>query len=167
MPDSSVLLLALVVFALMCGLHARIDVYGAFVRGAREGLGTLLDMLPYLCAMLMATALLRETGVLALLEQWAAPLLAAMGLPQEIASVAILRPLSGSAATAAVRDVLQSVGADSRAGRIACVLCGASETVFFTCALYLGAAGARRAGCALLIALSAYLAGLLAAGWAV
>lgn len=165
MFDSSMILPALVVMTVLCGLRARIDVYGAFVRGAKEGLLTLLDMLPYLCAVLTATALLKETGVLRLLEGWFAPLLHMLNLPEEIASVALLRPLSGSAALAAVSDVLETAGADSRAGRIACVISGASETVFFTGALYLGAAGVRRAGYAVPVALAAYLAGLAAAGW--
>lgn len=165
MLDSSMILPALVVMTVLCGLRARIDVYGAFVRGAKEGLLTLLEMLPYLCAVLTATALLRETGVLLLLEGWLAPLLELLRLPQEIASVALLRPLSGSAALAAVRDVLLAAGADSRAGRIACVISGASETVFFTGALYLGAAGLKKSSYAVPVALVAYLAGLLAAGW--
>lgn len=156
---------ALVVGTVLCGLRARIDIYAAFVRGAKEGLGTLIEMLPYLCAMLTATALLRETGVLLRLEGWAAPLLGAFGLPQEVASVALLRPLSGSAALASVQNVLQTAGPDSRAGRIACVISGASETVFFTGALYLGAAGAKRSGYAVPVAMIAYAAGMLTAGW--
>lgn len=165
MLDSSMILPALVTLTVLCGLYARIDVYGAFVRGAKEGLGTLLDMLPYLCAMLTATALLRETGMLGRLEMWLAPVLCALGLPGEIAPVALLRPLSGSAALASVQDVLETMGADSRAGRIACVISGASETVFFTGALYLGAAGMKRSGYAMPAAMIAYTAGVLAAGW--
>ncbi|MBR3795500.1 MAG: spore maturation protein [Clostridia bacterium] len=165
MFDSSMILPAFVVLTVLCGMHARIDVYGAFVRGAKEGLATLLQMLPYLCAMLTATALLRETGVLLRMETWLAPVLSALGLPGEIAPVALLRPLSGSAALAAVRDVLKTMGADSRAGRIACVISGASETVFFTGALYLGAAGLKRSGYAIPVAMIAYAVGMLAAGW--
>ena len=75
MPDSSVILPSLVVLTVLWGLHARIDVYGAFVRGAMEGLKTLIDMTPYLCAILTATALLRETGVLSVLEGVIAPML--------------------------------------------------------------------------------------------
>ena len=68
MPDSSYVLPALVVGVLLCALRARVNVYDAFVSGAREGLKALLVVTPYLCAMLMATALWRETGVLAALE---------------------------------------------------------------------------------------------------
>ena len=165
MIDSSCLLPALVVFSLLFGLHARIDVYRAFVCGAKEGLLTLLEMAPYLCAILTATSLLRGTGVLDAMEDALSPLLGALGVPAEAAGVVLLRPLSGSAALAAVRDVIGSCGADSRAARFACVISGASETIFFTGSLYLVAAGARSAGYALPAALAAYAAGVAAAGF--
>lgn len=164
MADSSFLLPALVVLVLLSGLRARIDVYDAFVRGAKDGLCTLMMMAPYLCAILTASALLRETGVMAALEEALAPALFLIGVPKEAASVVLIRPLSGSASLAAVQDVMRAAGADSRAARIACVISGASETIFFTGSLYLGAAGAKRAGAAVPSALAAYLAGVIAAG---
>ena len=164
MGDSSYILPALVVFVLLSGMRARIDVYDAFVRGAKDGLCTLLHMAPYLCAILTAAALLRETGVLAAVESAAAPLLSLIGIPKEAAPVVLIRPLSGSASLAAVAEVMRTAGADSRAARIACVISGASETILFTASLYLGAAGVRRAGYAAGAALAAYIAGLMAAG---
>lgn len=164
MADSSFILPALVVFVLLSGLRARIDVYEAFVRGAKEGLCTLLSMAPYLCAILTAAALLRGTGVLAALEDAFGPLLAALGIPKEAASVVLIRPLSGSAALGAVQEVMRAAGADSRAARIACVISGASETILFTGSLYMGAAGARGARYAAAAALAAYIAGVAAAG---
>ena len=163
MSDSSYLLPALVVGVLLCALRARVNVYDAFVSGAREGLKALLGIAPYLCAMLMATALWRETGVLAALERALLPALGALGLPAQTAPVLLVRPLSGSAALAQVQSVLDACGVDSRAGRIACIVCGASETIFFTASLYMGAAGVRRTRYAIPAALGAYLAGVLAA----
>ena len=104
MPDSSYLLPGLVVFALLCGMRARIDVYDAFVCGAKEGLVTLLEMAPYLCAILTAAALLRQTGVMGALEGWMAPLFACAKIPEGTSGVVLLRPLSGSAALGAVQD---------------------------------------------------------------
>ncbi len=154
---------ALLLAAVLCGLRARIDVYEAFVRGAKEGLQTVWQIAPYLVAVLTASALLRETGLMALAAAAAGPLLERFGLPGETAGVVLMRPLSGAAALAAVREVMQAAGAGSRAGKLACVICGASETVFFTGSLYLGAAGVRRARYAIPVALAAYLAGVLAA----
>ena len=101
---------------------------------------------------------------MAALEDAAAPVLSLIGIPKEAASVVLIRPLSGSASLAAVSEVMRTAGADSRAARIACVISGASETILFTASLYLGAAGAKRAGHAAGAALAAYLAGVIAAG---
>ena len=162
---SALFLPALCAAVLTAGLFARIDVYGAFVRGAKAGMETLLQMAPCLCAVLSLTALWRETGLLGALTEALEPLLAALNLPVETASVVLLRPLSGSAALAAVSDVIRQCGADSRAARLCCVVSGASETVFFTASLYLGAANVKRARYAVPAALLAYAAGVLAAAW--
>ena len=160
---SALFLLALCIAVILAGLLARTNVYDAFVRGAEEGLATLIQIAPCLCAILSATALWRETGLLTALTDGLKPVFAALRLPGEAASVVLLRPLSGSAALAAVNDVIRQCGVDSRAARLACVISGASETVFFTASLYLGAADVKRARHAVPAALLAYAAGVLAA----
>ena len=161
---ASFLLPAMLTVCVLGGLHARVDVYQAFVRGAKEGLTTLVELLPVLASILMATALLRETGVLAALADAMAPAMRALGLPGECAGVVLLRPFSGSAALGAVKDAMDTLGADSRAARLCCVICGASETVLFTGSLYFGAAGIKKGRYAIPAALAAYLCGVLAAG---
>ena len=160
---SALFLPALCIAVILAGLLARTNVYDAFVRGARAGLETLLQMAPCLCAVLTLTALLREGGLLGALTEALRPALEALRLPGEAAAVVLLRPLSGSAALAAVNDVIRQCGVDSRAARLACVISGASETVFFTASLYLGAADVKRARHAVPAALLAYAAGVLAA----
>ena len=160
---SALFLPTLCVAVVLTGLLARVNVYNAFVRGAKEGLATLAQMAPCLCAILSATALWRETGLLNALTDVLKPALEMLHLPGEAASVVLLRPLSGSAALAAVSDVMRQCGADSRAARLCCVISGASETVFFTASLYLGAANVKRARYAVPAALLAYAAGVLAA----
>ena len=161
----SALLPGLLFAAVLCALRARADVYAAFVEGAREGLTTLVGMAPYLAAILAATSLLRESGALDALLGLIAPALSHLGVPAQAAPALLLRPLSGSAALAQAREVMRSCGADSRAARIVCVVCGASETVFFTGALYFGAAGVRRTRYAVPAAMIGYLAGVAAAVW--
>lgn len=161
---TALLLPALMVLVVLWGLHRRVNVYEAFVSGAREGLVTLLSIAPYLCAILTATALLRESGAMDALIRLLSPLFSAAGLPAEVAGVVLLRPFSGSAALAAVTDVMREYGADSRAGVLACVISSAGETVFFTSSLYLGAAGVRKSRYALPAALAAYAVGVMAAG---
>ena len=160
---SALFLPTLCAAVVLMGLAARVNVYDAFVRGAKEGLATLVQMAPCLCAVLSLTALWRETGLLGALTEALRPALEALRLPGEAAAVVLLRPLSGSAALAAVSDVIRQCGADSRAARLCCIVSGASETVFFTASLYLGSAGVRRARYAVPAALLAYAAGVLAA----
>lgn len=161
--SEALLLPALMTLSLLLALRARVDVYGAFVRGAKEGLETVVSVAPYLCAILTATALFRETGLMDRLQASCAPLFGRLGIPKETMSVVLLRPLSGSAALGAVAQVMEMTGADSRASRIACMISGASETVFFTGALYLGAAGVKHARYAVPVSLMAYGVGVLTA----
>ena len=159
----SVLLPAMVVGCVLMGMRAKVSVYDAFIRGAKEGLMTLGQMAPCLCAMMTAVALMRETGLMDAMSALMEPALSRIGIPREAAALVLLRPLSGSAALAAIRQVMEQTGADSRAARLCCVICGASETVFFTGSLYLGAAGVKKSRYAVFAALAAYAAGVLAA----
>lgn len=161
--SEALLLPALLTLALLSCLHARADAYAAFVRGAKEGLMTAMEIAPYLCASLTAVSLLRETGLMDRAQALLSPVCTLLGIPGEVMSVVLLRPFSGSAALAAVTEVMRTCGADSRAAVVACVISGASETVFFTGSLYLGAAGVRRARYAIPVSLAAYAAGIAAA----
>lgn len=161
--SQSILMPALLTLALLSCIHARADAYEAFVCGAKEGLLTALEIAPYLCAILTAVTLLRETGLMDRAQALCMPICSLLGMPEEAMSVVLLRPLSGSAALAAVTEVMHTAGADSRAALVSCVISGASETVFFTGSLYLGAAGVRRARYAIPVSLAAYAVGVMAA----
>ena len=115
--NESLLLPALLMLALLSALRAKVNVYDAFVKGAKEGLATAVEIAPYLAAVLTAVALLRETGLMDAAQRACAPLLTALGLPAESVGTILLRPLSGSAALASVADVLKTAGPDSRAAR--------------------------------------------------
>ena len=114
----SVLLPAMVVGCVLMGMRAKVSVYDAFIRGAKEGLMTLGQMAPCLCAVMMAVALLRETGLMDAMSALLEPVFSRIGIPREAAALVLLRPLSGSAALAAVRQVMEQTGADSRAARL-------------------------------------------------
>jgi len=165
--SESLLMPALLTLALLSCLRARVDAYEAFVRGAKEGLQTAMEVAPCLCAILTAVSLLRETGLMDRAQAFCSPVFSKLGMPAEAMSVVLLRPLSGSAALAAVTEVMHAAGADSRAAVIACVISGASETVFFVGSLYLGAAGVRKARYAIPVSLAAYVVGVMAAAFLV
>lgn len=155
-----------IAFVIVYGLIRRVPVYDAFVRGAKKGVRVAADILPFLVAMLPVIALLDASGAMAWMVRICSPLLTALGLPKEVLPMMLMRPLSGSASLAMLERTLQSVGPDSYAGRVASTLMGSSETIFYTVALYLGAAGVKRSRHAIPVALIAWLAGSVVAGWA-
>jgi len=124
-----------------------------------------VSLLPALCAMLLMLALVNASGLTALLTSVISPLTGAMGLPPEIAPMLLLRPLTGSGSLAALEAVFENCGVDSRAGRIASVLMGSSETVFYTMTVYLGAAGVKRLPRVLPVSLAAYFLCAALCGW--
>ena len=126
------------------GAARRVDVYAALTKGAEEGLGVLLRVLPSLVALLTAVYMFRASGATDCLARLLAPLLAALGIPPETAPLLLVRPVSGSAALAVGGELMERFGADSYVGRVAAVMLGSSETTFYTAAVYYGAAGVRR-----------------------
>ena len=116
------------------GIHALIsgtDIFPALCRGAMQGLETLKDMLPTLIVLFPAVYMLRASGALDALSAMLAPLMERIGVPAETVPLALLRPVSGGAATAAAADIIKNSGADSLAGRTAAVMIGSSETTFY------------------------------------
>ena len=103
------------------------------------------QLLPALTGMLLMLSLMNASGLTALLVRLLSPLTAILNLPQEVAPMLILRPMTGSGSLAALQEIFAQYGADSRVGRIASVLMGSSETIFYTMSVYLGAAGVKKA----------------------
>ena len=141
------------------------DVYGAFLRGAEKGARSAVSLLPALCAMLLMLALLNASGLAGMLSRVVSPLTHLMRLPEEVAPMLLLRPLTGSGSLAALESIYQTCGVDSRAGRIASVLMGSSETIFYTMTVYLGAAGVKKLPHVLTVSLAAYLLSAALCGW--
>ena len=159
--------LPLALFFLACvgiGAAKRAPLYDAFAEGAAEGLETAKKILPPLIAMLCAIRAFSESGLTDALSALLAPALQWAGIPREALPLMLLRPLSGSASLAMLKDILHTYGPDSRAGLVASVMMGSSETVFYTCCVYLGAAGVRKSRHTIPCALLAWLAGSIAAG---
>ena len=145
----------------------RVDVYAALVRGAGAGLDTLLRIVPSLVGLLTAVYMLRASGAMDLLGELAAPLLEKLGIPPETAALLFIRPVSGSGALAVGSELMAAHGPDSYIGRVAAVMLGSTETTFYTIAVYFGAAGVKKTRYAIPAALTADLAGFMAAALAV
>lgn len=155
------ILLGLLLTAAAC---KRVPVYDLFVKGAREGLETAVQVLPNLTAMLCAVSLMQSSGLLERFCGFFSPLIGWMGLPAETAPLVFLRPLSGSASLAVLENILECCGADSRAGLIASTMMGSSETIFYTVCVYMSAVEDKRTGYAIPCALAGALAGTWTAG---
>lgn len=149
------------------GTLRRVDVYGALVQGAGQGLETLTRIAPALICLLTAVSMVRASGLLQALASWLAPVLGRLGLPPELLPLMLVRPISGSAALGVGADLINTYGPDSDLGRMAAVMLGSTETTFYTIAVYFSAAGITRTRYALPAALCADAAGFLASAWAV
>ena len=149
------------------GTLRRVDVYGALVQGAGQGLETLTRIAPALICLLTAVSMVRASGLLQALASWLSPVLGRLGLPPELLPLMLVRPISGSAALGVGADLINTYGPDSDRGRMAAVMLGSTETTFYTIAVYFSAAGITRTRYALPAALCADAAGFLASAWAV
>ena len=151
---AAVTLILTVLLILLRGKCAGVEVYGAFLSGAKKGMEAAWQLLPALTGMLLMLSLMNASGLTALLVRLLSPLTAILNLPQEVAPMLILRPMTGSGSLAALQEIFAQYGADSRVGRIASVL---SETIFYTMSVYLGAAGVKKLPGALGVSLLSYL----------
>lgn len=145
----------------------RVDVYGALVQGAGDGLRTLVRIAPGLIALLTAVHMLRASGALELAAELLGPALERLGIPAQTVGLLLLRPVSGSGALGIGAELMETYGPDSYLGRVAAVVLGSTETTFYTIAVYFGAVGVTDTRYALPAALCADLAAFLGAVWAV
>ena len=155
---ASLLIPLLLTAAALWALGRRVDVYDALTAGASEGLTVLLRIVPSLIALLTAVYMFRASGALDLEK---------LGIPPETAALLLIRPVSGSGALAVGSELMAAHGPDSYIGRCAAVMLGCTETTFYTIAVYFGAAGIRRTRYTIPAALTADLAGFMAAAWSV
>ena len=155
------LMVALLGFGALRGVR----VYESFVDGARDGFNVALRIIPYLVAILVAVGMLRASGALALLITPLGAITQNFGLPAEALPMALLRPLSGSGAYGIVASIIQdpATGPDTYVGYLVSTFQGSTETTFYVLAVYFGAVQIRRIRHALAAALTADLAGIVAA----
>ncbi|WP_059106037.1 spore maturation protein [Shouchella shacheensis] len=141
----------------------RVPTYETFVEGAKEGFGMAVSIIPYLVGMLVAIYVFRTSGAMDALISGIAPALALVGMPAEVAPLAILRPISGTGALALMSDLIATHGPDSYIGRLASTLQGSTDTTFYILTVYFGAVGIKKMGDALKVGLLADLVGVIAA----
>lgn len=140
----------------------KINVFDAFIVGAKQGFDISISIIPYLIAMMVAIGMLRASGFFTLLNVLLAPLLALIGMPPEVLPLALIRPFSGSASTGVMAELIHQYGGDSLIAKIAATMMGSTETTFYVIAVYFGSVGIRRTRHAIPAGLLADLAGIIA-----
>ncbi|MEC4750347.1 nucleoside recognition domain-containing protein [Methylomicrobium sp. Wu6] len=169
---SNVTLFSLVIVFIAGALHRKINAYEAFVEGAKEGFQTAITIIPYLVAMLAAIGVFRASGALELLNEWIRYLAALFELDSRFIDAlptALIKPFSGSGARAMMIDTMKTLGADSFAGRLSCIIQGSTETTFYVLAVYFGAVGIKNirhaAGCGIMADFVGVIASILICYW--
>jgi spore maturation protein SpmA len=161
----------LLIFSLIVGFIAlaarrRVAFYETFVEGAKEGFAVAVAIIPYLVAMLVAVGVLRASGALDQVlgaVRWAVGSVGIDARWVDALPVALVRPLSGSGSRGLVIETMKTLGPDSFAGRLACVIQGSTETTFYVLAVYFGSVGIKNTRHAIACGLTAELAGFLGA----
>lgn len=163
---ANILLFTIIVCFLLAGMRRRVNVYDAFVEGAKEGFGTAVRIIPYLVAMLVGIGVFRASGAMDWLIEgvkWAAGLFGGDTQWAGALPTALMKPLSGSGARGMMVDAMQTYGADSFVGRLSCIFQGSTDTTFYILAVYFGSVGVTRTRHAVACGLLADLAGVVAA----
>ena len=160
------ILLTVIVSFLLSGVIKRINVYDAFIEGAKDGFKTAVMIIPYLVAILVAIGCFRASGAMSVLVDWITQAVAAMGFDTEwVGSLptALMKPLSGSGSRGMMVDAMNTFGADSFVGRVASCLQGSTDTTFYILAVYFGSVGVKKTRYAVLFVFFADVLGSIAA----
>lgn len=134
----------IILFILSYGALKGVKVYECFVDGAKEGLKICYKIFPYLLAMIVAVSVFRESTALNYLIKVINPLVKVFGIPPEVVPLALVKPLSGSGALGIYIDLVKRYGTDTYIGRVASIMMGSTETIFYTITVYFGAVGIKK-----------------------
>ncbi|HEB83008.1 MAG TPA: hypothetical protein ENJ11_09105 [Gammaproteobacteria bacterium] len=163
------ILFGIIMLFLVYGWRKKVDVYDAFIEGAKQGFDIAIHLIPYLLAMLVAIGLLRSSGVLDLLLQGIDSLVSSLGMNTDFIGAlptAFMKPLSGSGARAMMLETMNTYGVDSFPATVAAIMQGSTETTFYVLAVYFGSVGIKKVRHAVGCALLADLAGIVTAIYA-
>ena len=163
---ANVILFSIIMTFILSGLRHKVNVYEAFVEGAKGGFETAIRIIPYLVAILVAIGVFRASGAMDFLIGGIGRAVEACGgNPDYVAALptAIMKPLSGSGARGMMVDAMQTYGADSFVGRLSCIFQGATDTTFYILAVYFGSVGVRKTRHAVTAGLLTDLCGVIAA----
>jgi len=163
---SNLILLSIIIVFIVGAMRKGVNVYEAFIEGAKGGITTSLTIIPYLVGMLVAISVIRNSGVLGFVVAGLDWVFVHLGMHTEFTPAlptALMKPLSGSGSKAMMIDAMRTYGVDSFVGRLACIFQGSADTTFYIVALYFGSVGIRKTRYAIACGLLADFAGIVAA----
>lgn len=163
---ANIILLGIITVFILAGVRKKINVYDAFIEGAKGGFSTAVSIIPYLIAILVGIGVFRASGAMDWLLSGIGYIVEACGGNADITQAlptALMKPLSGSGARGLMLECMQTYGADSFAGRLSCIFQGSTDTTFYILAVYFGSVGIRNTRYALPCGLAADLASVIAA----
>ena len=163
---ANILLMTIIVVFILAGMRHRINVYDAFIEGAKDGFTTAVRIIPYLVAILVGIGVFRASGAMDMLIDGIKWIVATLGGNTDFVGAlptALMKPLSGSGARGMMVDAMTTYGADSFVGRLSCIFQGSPDTTFYILAVYFGSVGVRYTRHAVACGLLADLAGVVAA----
>lgn len=163
---ANTLLFTIICGFIVCGMRKKINVYEAFIEGAKEGFKTAITIIPYLVAILVGIGVFRASGAMDFLIDSVRWGVGSMGLNTDFVEALptiLMKPLSGSGARGMMLDAMNTYGADSFVGRLSCIVQGSCDTTFYVVALYYGSVGIKNTRYTVPCALLADLAGAIAA----
>ena len=163
---ANMLLFTIIILFLVAGVRKKINVYEAFIDGAKEGFKTAVTIIPYLIAMLVAIAMFRASGAMDFLTDGITYIVAACGIDTDFVGAiptALMKPLSGSGARGMMVDAMATYGADSFVARVASTIQGSTDTTLYILAVYFGSVGIKNSRYAAGIGLVADFIGIVAA----
>ena len=163
---ANILLMLIIIAFILAGMRKKVNVYEAFIEGAKEGFTTAVRIIPYLVAILVAIGVFRASGAMDMLINGIGWTVEACGGNSDFVGAlptALMKPLSGSGARGMMVDAMTTYGADSFIGRLSCIFQGSTDTTFYILAVYFGSVGIRKTRHAVACGLLADLAGIIAA----
>lgn len=163
---ANILLMTVIVSFIMAGVRKKVNVYDAFIEGAKDGFKTAVVIIPYLVAILVGIGVFRASGAMDMLIDGLAWCIDAVGIDTQFIGAlptALMKPLSGGGARGLMVDAMATYGADSFVGRLACIFQGSTDTTFYVLAVYFGSVSIRHTRHAVTCGLLADLAGIISA----
>ena len=152
----------IIAIIILYGVIERKKVYDIFLKGAKDGIKIVFQLIPTLIGIFVAVGALRNSGILDLIINVISPLTNFLKIPSEIMPLALLRPISGSDSIGVAVDIMQKYGTDTFIGLVTSTIMGSTETTLYTIAIYTGCVGIKKTRFVLLAALLADLAGIIA-----